>query len=137
MRFYEIIAESTGDDGLDKFVTVLKNFLGRSASKRQPAFLNWEAVSGVANNVGFEMLSDPANGFETFKQLFDGDARAKAKLEPVVKDFNQNGISLNVPGVDEPEETPDDSESSADAVASTASSAVDQQISQNQQGVQI
>jgi hypothetical protein len=139
MRFYEIIAEDVGDDGLDKFVTVLKNFLGRSASKRQPAFVNWEAIAGIADNVNFEMLSDPNNGFETFKQLYDGDPKAKAKLEPVVKDFNERGITLNVPGVKEPGETPEpnSSDSPADAVAATAAGAVDQQISQNQQGVQI
>jgi hypothetical protein len=139
MRFYEIIAEDLGDDGLDKFVTVLKNFLGRSTSKRQPAFLNWEAIATIADNVNFEMLSNPDNGFETFKQLYDGDPKAKSKLEPIIKDFNENGVELDVPGVKNPGETPepDNSESPADAVAATAAGAVDQQISQNQQGVQI
>jgi hypothetical protein len=96
MRFFEIITEEKYS-GLDNFVTMLKNLVGRYTSKGQSAPLNWKAVAEIAKKTEFEMLGDPANGYETFKSLWDKDPKAKALLEPLVKNFNAQGLELNIP----------------------------------------
>jgi hypothetical protein len=137
MRFFEIITEEKYS-GLDNFVTMLKNLVGRYTSKGQPAPLNWKAVAEIAKKTEFEMLGDPANGYETFKSLWDKDPKAKALLEPLVKNFNAQGLELNIPGAPDAEKEPTQGgESPEDAVAKTAAGAVNQQIAQNQQGVQV
>jgi len=137
MRFFEIITEEKYN-GLDNFVILLKNLVGRYTSKRQQAPFNWEAVAQMAKKSEFEVLGNPANGYETFKSLWDKDPKAKALLEPLVKNFNAQGLELNIPGAPDADKEPTQGgESPEDAVAKTAAGAVNQQISQNQQGVKI
>jgi len=138
MRSFEFITEEKYS-GLDIFVTTLKNLKGRYSSKSTPAVLRWEAVAQIAKKTGFEMMSDPVQGYETFKSLWDKDPKAKALLEPIVKNFSGKGIELDVPGTSDAEEPEQGSskETPQDAVEKMASGAVDQQISQNQQGVQV
>ena len=139
MRFFEFITEEKYD-GLNHFVTMLKNLVGRYTSKGQQAPLNWKAVAEIAKKTEFEVLGDPANGYETFKSLWDNDPKAKALLEPLVKNFNAQGLELNIPGAPNAETQPthgDNKETPADAVAKMASGAVNQQIAQTQQGVQV
>jgi hypothetical protein len=64
MRFFEFVDT---DLGLDKFVMILKNFIGRAASKKQAAKLNWSALQKIATDSGFEMGAD----YETFKSMYD------------------------------------------------------------------
>jgi hypothetical protein len=138
MRSFEFITEEKYS-GLDTFVTSIKNLTGRYTSKRTPAVLRWEAIAQIAKKTGFEMMSDPANGYETFKSLWDKDPKAKSLLEPIVKNFSGKGVELNIPGTSDAEEPEQDSsnETPQDAVEKMASGAVNQQISQNQQGVQV
>jgi hypothetical protein len=124
------IFEFAGDDNLDKFIVVLRNFIGRHASKKVAAKLNWSALNRIADVSGIELMAD----YETFKSMYD----SKPQLQSLVKNFNSDGIELNVPGApdaDEPKQGK--GESPEDAVAKTAAGAVSQQISQNQQGVKI
>jgi hypothetical protein len=138
MRFFEFITEEKYN-GLDNFVTMLKNLSGRYTSKATPAVLRWEAIAQIAKKTEFEVMSDPAHGYETFKSLWDKDPKAKALLEPIVKNFSGRGIELNIPGTSDAEEPEqgDSKETPQDAVEKMASGAVNQQISQNQQGVQV
>jgi hypothetical protein len=87
MRFFEF---ADSDVGVDKFVMVLRNFIGRAASKKQPAKLNWSALQKIAGDSGFEMGAD----YETFKSMYDSNPA----IQGLVRNFNADGVELNVPG---------------------------------------
>jgi hypothetical protein len=118
MRFFEF---ADTDMGLDKFVIILKNFIGRAASKNQPSKLNWRTLQKIADDSGFEMAAD----YETFKSIYD----SSPIIQNLVKDFNADGITLNVPGTDKDTQTPvKQGETSQDAVDKMAASAAPQQL---------
>jgi len=118
MRFFEF---ADADAGLDKFVMILKNFIGRASSKKQPAKLNWASLQKIANDSGFEMAAD----YETFKAMYDSSPAIKA----LVRDYNADGVNLNVPGTDQDTETPvKKGETSQDAVDKIAASAAPQNL---------
>jgi hypothetical protein len=105
MRFFEFtLNESYQDD----FVTILRNYRGRAASKKIPAKYNWATI---------EKITKGRIDYETFKNLYD----ANPDLQAIVKDFNERGLELNVPGV--PEKGPT---TSGTATPQTSQSAVDQ-----------
>ena len=115
MRFFEF----AGDDaGIDKFVMALRNHIGRAASKKAPAKLNWGAVARMSQANGFEFAAD----YETFKSMYD----ANPALQSMVKNFNDDGIELNVPGAPDEEpkgdgtQTPQDSQDAVDKIAASA-----------------
>lgn len=113
MRFFEFAGSDTG---VDKFVMILRNFIGRSASKGQPAKLNWASLEKIARDSGFEMAAD----YETFKAIYDSNPA----VQTLVKDFNADGVNLNVPGTDRDTETPvKQAQTSQDAVDKIAASA--------------
>jgi hypothetical protein len=127
MRLFEF----AGNDNLDKFAVLLKNILGRHASKKTPAKYNWASINRLANSSGIEITAD----YETFKSMYD----SSPLLQKIIKNFNADGVELDVPGSPEydkvsVEKGKDDSE---EAVAKMAAGAVSKQISQNQQGVQV
>ena len=74
MRFFEFVDT---DLGLDKFVMILKNFIGRAASKKQAAKLNWSALQKIATDSGFEMGAD----YETFKSMYDSSPVIQALVK--------------------------------------------------------
>ena len=121
MRFFEF----QGDDTGDKLVIVLRNYIGRAASKKAPAKLNWNGLQQVLKTNGFEMAAD----YETFKAIYDGSPAVQA----MVKNFNDQGIELNVPGAPDEEpkgngtQSPEDSQA---AVDKAAASAAPQQLAQ-------
>ena len=121
MRFFEF----QGDDTGDKLVMVLRNYIGRAASKKAPAKLNWNGLQQVLKTNGFEMAAD----YETFKAIYDGSPAIQA----MVKNFNDEGIELNVPGAPDEEpkgngtQSPEDSQA---AVDKAAASAAPQQLAQ-------
>jgi hypothetical protein len=118
MRFFEF---ADTDMGLDKFVIILKNFIGRAASKNQPSKLNWRTLQKIADDSGFEMAAD----YETFKSIYD----SSPIIQNLVKDFNADGITLNVPGTDKDIQTPvKQGQTSQDAVDKAAASAAPQQL---------
>ena len=106
----------------------LRNHIGRAASKKVPANLNWNAVAAISRANGFELGAD----FETFKAMYD----ANPALQALVKDFNDQGISLVVPGAPGDETVAPDGQSPAEKVDQMAGSAVDQQLDQYTKGVQ-
>jgi hypothetical protein len=114
MRFFEF----AGDDNLEKFIVVLKNFIGRAASKKTPAKLNWAGLDQISKTSGIELTAD----YETFKSMYD----SSPALQALVKNFNDKGIELNVPGA--PEEQPKgdgtaeptDSQAAVDKMAASA-----------------
>ena len=115
MRFFEF---ANTDTGLDKFVTILRNFIGRAASKKTPAKLNWASLQSIAQQSGFEMGAD----YETFKQIYD----TNPSIQNLVKDFNADGIELAVPGIPDSEpqgsgtQSAQDSQAAVDAAAASA-----------------
>lgn len=88
MRFFEF---ADSDVGVDKFVMILRNFIGRAASKKSAAKLNWTGLEKIAQDSGFELGAD----YETFKSMYDSNPM----IQSLVKNFNADGIELNVPGV--------------------------------------
>lgn len=119
MRFFEF----TGDNDSDKLIMVLRNYIGRSASKKAPAKLNWSGLNKVLAASGFELSAD----YETFKAMYD----STPAIQALVRDFNADGVNLNVPGTDQDTETPVKSgETSQDAVDKIAASAAPQQLAQ-------
>lgn len=118
MRFFEFADQDTG---IDKFVMILRNFIGRASSKKQPAKLNWAGLQKIATDAGFEMGAD----YETFKAMYDSNPA----IQGLVRNFNADGIELNVPGTDKDTETPVKSgETSQDAVDKMAASAAPKQL---------
>lgn len=118
MRFFEF---ADADIGVDKFVMILRNFIGRASSKKQPAKLNWAGLQKIAADAGFEMGAD----YETFKAMYDSNPA----IQGLVRNFNADGIELNVPGTDKDTETPVKSgETSQDAVDKMAASAAPKQL---------
>jgi hypothetical protein len=121
MRFFEF----AGDDAGDKLVIVLRNYIGRAASKKAPAKLNWNGLQQVLRTNGFEMAAD----YETFKAIYDGSPAIQA----MVKNFNDEGIELKVPGAPDEEPKGDGTQSPEDsqaAVDKAAASAAPQQLAQ-------
>lgn len=123
MRFFEF---ADSDIGIDKFVMILRNFIGRSASKKSPAKLNWASLQKIASDSGFEFAAD----YETFKSMYDSNPI----IQKLVKNFNADGIELSVPGVAEPGDNNAQSpvnkgQTSQDAVDKIAASAAPQQLS--------
>lgn len=123
MRFFEF----TGDDaGPDKFIMILRNYIGRAASKGAPSKLNWAGLQQIFTKAGFEFTAD----YETFKSMYD----SMPVIQSLVKDFNDQGITLKVPGApDDQEQTPQTSgKTSQDQVDQTAASAAAGQLAQAQ-----
>ena len=115
MRFFEF-ADSSVD--IDKFVMILRNFVGRASSKKTPAKLNWASLQRIAKLSGFELAAD----YETFKSMYD----STPAIQGLVKNFNDQGIELNVPGAPDSEpqgngtQTPQDSQAAVDKIAASA-----------------
>lgn len=118
MRFFEF----AGDDEGDRFLMVLKNYIGRAASKKAPAKLNWNGLNKVLATSGFELATD----YETFKAMYDGSPAIQA----LVKNFNDDGIELNVPGAPDADQEPTQGtgQTSQQAVDQIAASAAPQQL---------
>lgn len=115
MRIFEF---ASGDENLEKFVMILRNFIGRAASKKAPVNLNWDALNQITKTSGVEMTAD----YETFKAMYD----SSPPLQSLVKNFNDRGIELNVPGAPNAEPTgdgaaePGDSQAAVDQMAASA-----------------
>ena len=123
MRFFEF----AGDDEGDRFIMVLRNYIGRAASKKAPANLNWNGLNRVLGTSGCELTAE----YETFKAMYDGSPAIQA----MVKNFNERGIELNVPGAPEEQPKGDGTQTPADsqaAVDQTAASAAAGQLAQSQ-----
>lgn len=121
MRFYEF----AGNESSDKLIVVLKNYIGRAASKKSPAKLNWNGLNQVLKSSGAEITAD----YETFKAIYDSNP----VIQSLVKDFNADGVELKVPGAPDSEEPTQDGETSQDKVDQAAASAAPAQVAQSQQ----
>jgi hypothetical protein len=122
MRFFEF---ADSDTGLDKFVMILRNFVGRAASKKAPASMNWASLQKIAQDSGFEFAAD----YETFKSIYD----SSPAIQNLVKNFNDRGVELNVPGAPDAEPQGDGTQTAQDsqaAVDKIAASAAPQQLAQ-------
>ncbi len=117
MRFFEF----GGNAGIevDRFVMVLRNFIGRASSKKAPAKLNWNGLNNILNKSGFELTAD----YETFKAMYD----SSPALQAMVKNFNDDGIELKVPGAPDEKNSPGTQDSQA-AVDKIAAGAAPQQL---------
>jgi len=117
MRFFEFKGDG---DTVDQYVIILKNIIGRYASKKENAKLNWAALNSLIQRTGAEITAD----YETFKAMYDSNPA----LQGLIKNFNADGIELNVPGAPEPEAepqadgtaNPSDSQAEVDQIAAAA-----------------
>ncbi len=128
MRFFEF----SETQPIDKFVNTLRNLIGRAASKKAPANMNWAALDKIVRSNGFELAMD----YETFKSMYDSNPI----IQQFVKNFNSDGIELNVPGAPDSDQTQSPQEkgqTSQDAVDQTAASAAAGQLSQSQTTPQV
>lgn len=116
MRFFEF---NTPD--VDRFVILLKNLIGRASSKKAPSTLNWNAIGHMARSNGFEFGAD----YETFKAMYD----ANPTIQGLVKNFNADGVELNVPGAPDAEQPQQDGEDSQEKVNQIAASAAQKNLS--------
>jgi hypothetical protein len=120
MRFFEF----GGNPGIevDRFVMVLRNYIGRSASQKAPAKLNWGGLNKVLSTNGFELTAD----YETFKAMYD----SSPALQAMVSNFNDEGIELKVPGAGDEAEKPNGTQDSQAEVDKAAASAAPAQLAQ-------
>jgi hypothetical protein len=118
MRFFEF----GGNSGIevDRFVIVLRNYIGRAASQKAPSKLNWSGLNKVLAINGFELTAD----YETFKAMYD----SSPALQSMVSNFNDDGIELKVPGAGDQAEKPDGTKDSQAEVDKIAASAAPQQL---------
>lgn len=116
MRFFEF-----NNPDIDKFIILLKNLIGRSASKKTPSELNWNAIAHLSRSNGFEFGAD----YETFKAMYD----SSPVIQSLVKNFNADGVELNVPGAPNSDQPKQDGEDSQEKVNATAASAAEKNLS--------
>ena len=117
MRFFEFGSEDYGD----RLVIILRNYIGRAASKKAPSKLNWSGLNQVLQSNGFELAAD----YETFKSIYDSNPAVQA----MVKNFNDDSIELKVPGTPDEKNSPGTQDSQAEvdkAAASAAPAQLDQ-----------
>lgn len=118
MRFREFAP----DQMIDRYVVVLKNLVGRASAKKSPAKMNWAGLNQILKSNDASLAAD----YETFKAMYD----SSPALQNLVKNFNADGIELNVPGADDTEKPADGASDSQAAVDQTAASAAPQQLAQ-------
>ena len=118
MRFFEFGGNSGVE--VDRFVIVLRNYIGRAASQKAPAKLNWNGLNKVLATSGFELTAD----YETFKAMYD----ASPVLQAMVSNFNDEGVELKVPGAGSEKEKPDGTKDSQAEVDKIAAGAAPQQL---------
>jgi hypothetical protein len=118
MRFFEFGSE----DYSDRLVMILRNYIGRASSKKAPSKLNWAGLNQVLQSNGFELAAD----YETFKSIYDSNPAVQA----MVKNFNDNGIELKVPGAPDEKNSPGTQDSQAE-VDKAAASAAPAQLAQS------
>ena len=123
MRFFEFAGDGIGD----KFIVVLRNYIGRAASMKAPSNLNWNGLQQVLRASGVEVAAD----YETFKAMYD----SSPQLQSMVSNFNDKGVELKVPGAPDDRKS-DGTKNSEEEIAKIAASAAPQQLQQQQAGVQ-
>ena len=124
MRFFEFAGDGIGD----KFIVVLRNYIGRAASMKAPSNLNWNGLQQVLKASGVEVAAD----YETFKAMYD----SSPQLQAMVSNFNDKGVELKVPGAPDELANPNGTKDSEEEIAKIAASAAPQQLQQQQAGVQ-
>lgn len=118
MRFREFAPDTM----IDRYIIVLKNLIGKSASEKQPAKYNWAALNKILKSNDASLAAD----YETFKAMYD----TNPAIQNLVKNFNADGIELNVPGAEKDEQPAQDGSDSQAAVDATAAAAAPQQLAQ-------
>ena len=118
MRFFEF----GGNSGIeiDRFIMVLRNYIGRAASQKAPSKLNWNGLNKVLAINGFELTAD----YETFKAMYD----SSPAVQTMISNFNDDGIELKVPGAGSEKQKPDGTKDSQAEVDKIAASAAPQQL---------
>jgi len=118
MRFFEF----GGNSGIeiDRFIMVLRNYIGRAASQKAPSKLNWNGLNKVLAINGFELTAD----YETFKAMYDSSPAVQA----MISNFNDDGIELKVPGAGDQAQKPNGTKDSQAEVDKIAAGAAPQQL---------
>ena len=107
MRFFEF--DGVGDD-VDKLRVLFNNLIGRATSKKQAAKYNWAAISSLYNG--------PLT-YQSFNAIYN----ATPGIQGLVRDYNEDGLELNVPGApdaDKPQTNLDQSKADVNKIAAGA-----------------
>jgi len=118
MRFVEFAPNTM----IDRYVIVLKNLIGRASSEQVPSKMNWNALEKILQSNDASLAAD----YETFKAMYD----QSPAIQNLVKNFNADGIELNVPGAPDADERKQDGTDSQQAVDDIAASAAAGQLAQ-------
>lgn len=107
MRFFEF--DGVGGD-VDKLRVLFNNLIGRATSKKQAAKYNWAAISSLYNG--------PLT-YQSFNAIYN----ATPGIQGLVRDYNEDGLELNVPGApdaDKPQTNLDQSKADVNKIAAGA-----------------
>jgi hypothetical protein len=117
MRIYEI-----DQTNVEALAIIFKTLIGRSRSKSQPAKFNWQGINTLLQKTNQEPLD-----YETFDALYN----SSQLIQSLVKDYNSDGIELDVPGApdSDSQQAKTDSEKAQDNVNKTAAGAAMNNIS--------
>jgi hypothetical protein len=80
MRLFEV-----ADRFVDDLQTILRNEIGKSDVKQSPKTLTWEALSNLLSPFGYGNVD-----YAGFSKIYD----ANPSLQPLIKNFNEEGIIL-------------------------------------------
>ena len=117
MRITEI-----DQDNVQALAVIFKTLIGRSKSKSQPAKFNWQGINSILQKTSQEPVD-----YETFNALYN----SSQLIQSLTKDYNSDGIELNVPGAPDSDskQAKTDGEKAQDNVNKTAASAAMNNIS--------
>lgn len=115
MRFREF----ANDDNrfVLKLYALLKNLRGSAESKESAGLFNWEAID--------RLFPDFEIDYDVFDKVYQSN---QSMFEPIVHDYDGDGVQLDVPGTNKDKEKASDRETSQDKVDDIAASAAEKNL---------
>lgn len=113
MRLYEF--EST--TLMHKVKAVLNNLKGSSEAHGSSGRYSWQAIDN--------MFRDIAIDYETFDPMYQANPKL---FEPLVRNYNSQGVQLNIAGTDKDTDKKPDKDDSQDVVNKIAASAAEKNL---------
>ena len=82
-EIWQHVAEATNSK--EALVNIFRNTIGSADSQDQPAYLSFEALNQLMNNMDMQQFD-----YDGFKQVYD----ANPELQNLVKNFDDKGVTL-------------------------------------------
>lgn len=102
MRLFEF-------QGFGDLVLLIKNLAGRAKFKKSPMKISWSAINNMSRSYGMSAID-----YQSFQKIYDADA----SLQSFIKDFDETGIELSVPGVNDQDDMAPQGETDINKIAS-------------------